>query len=692
MAHFPSVGPRSPSSGFNYPPPGYSHPPSYPSGPMNTFNPSYPGIGSPMIPVPSIGPSLPTSFQAITPPPSFSFVPPSRTPSFSPPSFRPPPSFDSSSLPGRIERFNPPSIPQGLTPSWAAAPSLPPHLSPSYPSISSLTGSSPSVYSLNPPSFHSPAPLTFSIPSSSFSLPPTLSPSSVRVPSFSQPPSLSGRAYISPFTPSSPGILLPRNQEVTVWAQTPSFPRSPFPSDTSLKGLRSSSFSFPHRPVFLPVEDHKQFQNSIRRQLEETKKIMSLMDAGPERPFPVWGTVGVSQFVVQINPQTTLFIDPLAVTEFFQRTSEARGWAVQSQPIRRNPLALGSSTQSATNDQTATQGGPGIFHQFLERTAEMQARDVHAVVKYTGIFIKNTLGWIEEAYPLMALINYPVGAGMKQLKDWGVKGALENKTVPYLHEKVDQAYKTNYTANFDPKKDGPLERFVQDLVFDPMNLVFMGMGSSVKVVVLAESAVKIGTRIAIPETIGKFAMTRVPRIGTGVGIEEIVKGRQITSFARDLGYSGSEIVRLQQAGRLSETIASAFENIVKIPAKRESFELFNKAQEFLQPYSKQFMIEAQCRELIHVAGVRTFPRPIGIPENFRIKISNTGAGLKYVHPWNEQTYVRVMPGRAHAKYPHQQNTYVVQMKDGKTLNNLGKVVKYDSPEAHIPLGEFVYFE
>ena len=159
-----------------------------------------------------------------------------------------------------------------------------------------------------------------------------------------------------------------------------------------------------------------------------------------------------------------------------------------------------------------------------------------------------------------------------------------------------------------------------------------------------------------------------------------------------MGFSRSEIVQLQLAGRLETTITHAFEKVVKIPAKSASYELFNKAQEFLKPYNKQFMIEAQCRELIHKTGIRTLPRPASIPENFRIKISNTGAGLKYVHPWNEQTYVRIMPGRAHAKYSHQQNPYVIQMKDGKTLNKLGEVVKYDSPEAHISFGEFVYVE
>ena len=517
MAHFPSSHPTN----FNYPPSGYSpYSPSYPSGFPSTFNPtplSYPGsVGKPIIPVSSIGPSFPNSFQPL--PPLSSFVPPSNPPSFSPPAFRPPPLSDSS-LPRRVERFIPPSAPTGL-PSWATTSSLPPHFSP-HSSISHLTGPSPSAYALNPPSLHSPPPLTFSIPSSSFSLPPN--PHSP--PFFSQPPSLSGRAhYVSSYTPIKQGIS-PRNPELTVWT----FTRSPFLSDTAGMASRNSSFAFDHRPMFSPVADRLKIQHSIHRKFEETIKNICLMKPSPERPFPVWGTVGVSQFAIQINPRTTLFIDPFAASEFFQKISEAQGWAIQSQSVHRDPLATDSSMHSATNDSHETHG---IFHQFLEKTAEMQAREVHAFVKYTGLFIKNTFGRIEEAYPVMAFINPTVAAGIKQLKEWGVKDAWENKAIPYLHEKVDRAYDTNFKSNFHPNSDGRLVRVVQDLIFDPMNLMFMGAGSSMKVMDVARTTVKIGTTRVLPESIGNLAVTRLPRMGAGVTIEEMVRGRQIANFAR----------------------------------------------------------------------------------------------------------------------------------------------------------------
>jgi hypothetical protein len=83
---------------------------------------------------------------------------------------------------------------------------------------------------------------------------------------------------------------------------------------------------------------------------------------------------------------------------------------------------------------------------------------------------------------------------------------------------------------------------------------------------------------------------------------------------------------------------------------------------------------------------------VGIPENFRVKITNDGAGIKYVHPSNEQTYIRVMPGKPHSRNPAQQKPYVTWMKNGETLDKNGNVVNKRSLEAHIPIEEFKYVQ
>ena len=122
---------------------------------------------------------------------------------------------------------------------------------------------------------------------------------------------------------------------------------------------------------------------------------------------------------------------------------------------------------------------------------------------------------------------------------------------------------------------------------------------------------------------------------------------------------------------------------------RESYILYDRAQEFLKPH-RGYMSEAQAKELIHKTEIPTFPRPEGIPAHFQVKLSDKGAGIKYVDPKNEGIYVRVMPGKLHSPLQHQQKPYVIQMKDGKAIDRFGNSIAKSAREAHIPINEFVY--
>ncbi|MDE3046686.1 MAG: hypothetical protein KGJ02_08635 [Verrucomicrobiota bacterium] len=64
--------------------------------------------------------------------------------------------------------------------------------------------------------------------------------------------------------------------------------------------------------------------------------------------------------------------------------------------------------------------------------------------------------------------------------------------------------------------------------------------------------------------------------------------------------------------------------------------------------------------------------------------------MEYVHPTNTHLSVRVMPGKPHSPHPHQQKPYVIQMKSGQAVDKHGNLVPKESPEAHIPLDEFIY--
>jgi hypothetical protein len=118
--------------------------------------------------------------------------------------------------------------------------------------------------------------------------------------------------------------------------------------------------------------------------------------------------------------------------------------------------------------------------------------------------------------------------------------------------------------------------------------------------------------------------------------------------------------------------------------------LHKRAQAALEPYAKKPMPEFKVRELINETGILTFPRPMGIPENYLVMISDKGAGMIYVHPTNSQFQVRVMPGKPHSPNPSQQNPYVVQQTDRGVLDKSGNYVKLKTPEAHIPIEEFIY--
>ena len=162
-------------------------------------------------------------------------------------------------------------------------------------------------------------------------------------------------------------------------------------------------------------------------------------------------------------------------------------------------------------------------------------------------------------------------------------------------------------------------------------------------------------------------------------------------IAEEAALTGRQIVTLEKGGTsLQKTVGNTFETAVGEKIALESLEKFNRAETYLRPYSGKYLLEVEARELIHQTGIRTFPRPNGIPENFKVKLSGSGAGIKYIHQDNPHISVRVMPGKPHSPNPYQQKPYVIQMKNGKAIDKLGKSVDKKSPEAHIPLEDFIY--
>jgi len=201
------------------------------------------------------------------------------------------------------------------------------------------------------------------------------------------------------------------------------------------------------------------------------------------------------------------------------------------------------------------------------------------------------------------------------------------------------------------------------------------------------------------KSIDQFAQPFIPFPGTPVRGLSVPKfrqiataGRETAALAEELGFSAREISHLEKRGTLQRTVTDAVDKIYSKQKMAESHTRFKNAETSLKPYHGRYMPEVEARRLIQQNGVRTYPRPKGVPDNWRVKLSNTGAGIKYVHPENEHISVRVMPGKPHSPYPHQQKPYVVQMEKGKALDAHGNRILHELPEAHIPINNFVYRE
>lgn len=163
-------------------------------------------------------------------------------------------------------------------------------------------------------------------------------------------------------------------------------------------------------------------------------------------------------------------------------------------------------------------------------------------------------------------------------------------------------------------------------------------------------------------------------------------GKETTVIAEELGFTANEITQLEKAGKLEKAVADGLSE----EAKAVSIERSKKVREALSKHSGMYMPEATVREIIHDAGIKTFPRPKGIPKNYRVKLSDKGAGMKYVHPRDSGTYVRIMPGKSHSDNLCQQRPYVNHRINGKSIDKYGNFVSNKSIEAHIPVEEFVF--
>ncbi len=81
-------------------------------------------------------------------------------------------------------------------------------------------------------------------------------------------------------------------------------------------------------------------------------------------------------------------------------------------------------------------------------------------------------------------------------------------------------------------------------------------------------------------------------------------------------------------------------------------------------------------------------RPLGIPGDWQVMMSQKQGGVIYVNPNNSNDQVRVMPGDPSSPYPHRQRPYVIDQNWGAFVTRDGRRIDGPrpghEPDAHIP--------
>jgi hypothetical protein len=671
---------------------------------------------------------LPPSWQppAYQPPPSIQFqnpFPPSSTsgPPFGRPNPTPfpgapsiasqlpprgytPPSFGANPLVGRAEPFNHSSIaPRFSTPqNFSTPPAFRNHEIRPPAALSSPFQPS---FSLPPNSFafHTP-----SLPQYSFQMP------TINLPSQPFPP-LVGRVdlFSPPIGPASATVPVrdfrltfsPSELSGNPWMPLPHLPglqgRTSFPMDvalpfssnrqrtTSLGKEITTSLSHMSQSSMLPAtfSRPKQGNDSLQRDFEGAMRELYIMSTPPELPLSMRGWA--PPVAVQVDSRTTLFIDPLTFNDFLHRATPQQKRGVHAQlanliqpreqaRIHSTALATLGNTSSHTTDlsltTSRTQSQPLSISDFSLGFAKGLPKGMYHSGRSTVALASDLVAHpIRTATQMKEAIQ--VFSNLARSGQWQAIGEALSPEAHQLITRWDNL--SSYTR-------GELTGYV----IGKHGADILTPAALVKGVKGAQKLASISKGIRVAEQI--LLLEPALKLNTSTAIKQIFQtNRSTLAFGKELGFSTREMMHLQQAGQLESALAHSFENIVRKPAMRQSFELFDKAQKFLKPYTG-FMSETQCKVLIHKTGIRTFPRPNGVPENFLVRITDKGAGLHYVHPQHNHTSIRVMPGKPHSSFTHQQSPYVIHRKNGQALDKFGSVVDASTPEAHIPIEQFIF--
>lgn len=275
---------------------------------------------------------------------------------------------------------------------------------------------------------------------------------------------------------------------------------------------------------------------------------------------------------------------------------------------------------------------------------------------------------------------------LSSLAKSGQLGAIAETLSPEAHQLITQR------GTLPDRKKGELAGYT----FGKLGADILIPGATTKIAKSGASALReLGAICKNLQNAEKVFVLEAVVEGSAAGInvsDVVCFAEHSLEASEELGLTIEQVGALKQTGELKPTLGKGADYFAGRPDLQASYKLFKNAKERLKESSKIPMPELEARRLIHKESIPTFPRPEGIPENYLVQITDKGAGMEYVHPTRPATSVRVMPGAPHSSNLSQQRPYVIQLIENKALDKSGNLINPKSPEAHIPLEEYVYRE
>ena len=169
-----------------------------------------------------------------------------------------------------------------------------------------------------------------------------------------------------------------------------------------------------------------------------------------------------------------------------------------------------------------------------------------------------------------------------------------------------------------------------------------------------------------------FAIDFVPVLGTMQSLGELITGTNLIT-----GYEVSRVV----------AVAGLLGGLIPLPGGGKGIKTAVK-----RSGSVRRAIKHEFQRYLNVRALRRFNLDrLGIPKNYvRGAARKDPHGIRFHHPHHRDEVIRIMPGKPHSGLPHQQKPYVVHTRGRDAIDKYGNVVNKISPEAHIPLNEYIF--